>query len=54
MYFWIFSKMIKKLLISAAMIAAILLVLYYGMIYGMICIVLFISDVIVQIGSLIW
>ena len=42
--------MIKKLLVSAAVISIILLVLYYGMIY----IVLFISDVIVQIGSLIW
>ncbi|ANT40705.1 hypothetical protein kpv477_268 [Klebsiella phage vB_KpnM_KpV477] len=46
--------MIKKLLVSVAVISIILLVLYYGMIYGMIYIVLFISDVIVQIGSLIW
>nr|CAK6607321.1 unknown function [Klebsiella phage vB_Kte_K65PH164] len=46
--------MIKKILIGAALVSALLLILYYGMIYGMIYIVLFISDVIVQIGSLIW
>lgn len=44
----------KKILIAVLVAAVLALVLYYGVLYGLISIVLFISDVIVQLSSLIW
>lgn len=44
----------KKVLIAVLVAAVLALVLYYGVLYGLISIVLFISDVIVQLSSLIW
>lgn len=44
----------KKILIAALVAAVLALVLYYGVLYGLVTIVLFISDVIVQLSSLIW
>lgn len=44
----------KKVLIAALVAAVLALVLYYGVLYGLVSIVLFISDVIVQLSSLIW
>lgn len=44
----------KKILIAVLVAAVLALVLYYGILYGLVSIVLFISDVIVQLSSLIW
>lgn len=44
----------KKILIAALVAAVLALILYYGVLYGLVSIVLFISDVIVQLSSLIW
>lgn len=46
--------MIKKILIAALVVALLLTALYFGVIYGLISVVLFISDVIMEISSLIW
>jgi hypothetical protein len=44
----------KKVLIAVLVAAVLALILYYGVLYGLVSIVLFISDVIVQLSSLIW
>lgn len=44
----------KKFLIAVLVAAILAIVLYYGVLYGLISVVLFISDVIVQISSIAW
>lgn len=46
--------MIKKILAGAFGLLLLLMVLYYGVMFGLIQVVLFISDVIMAIRSLIW
>ncbi|EPH6832410.1 DUF7396 family protein [Shigella sonnei] len=46
--------MIKKFLAGAFGLLLLLTVLYYGVMFGLIQVVLFISDVIMVIRSLIW
>ena len=46
--------MIKKIFLAILVMAILALAMYYGMIYGGVYIVLFISDVIVHLGSFIW
>ncbi|QBP35602.1 hypothetical protein [Phage NC-G] len=46
--------MIKKILGYSVALAALFVALYYGVIFGLIQVVLFISDVIMVIHSLVW
>ncbi|AWD91940.1 hypothetical protein KNT86_gp013 [Enterobacteria phage vB_EcoM_IME341] len=46
--------MIKKILGYLLALAALLVALYYGVMFGLIQVVLFISDVIMAIHSLVW
>lgn len=48
------SCLMKKALIIMAALAAIACFLYYGVLFSLVSIVLFLSDVIIEIGNLIW
>ncbi|ANZ50846.1 putative membrane protein [Enterobacteria phage T6] len=46
--------MIKKILGYSLALAILLIALYYGVMFGLIQVVLFISDVIMALHSLVW